>query len=278
MRRRRILLAEFVVRMDDTRLPECVMFGELMGGASCVGGQKKEWIRCLLDDLRAFVINADQWTTAAQDEGEWRRTAEQGAEHFMAKWIAAEKARARLRHGVYYILVVVCPNVKGRTKERIVQSKRSCAGSLAIVDQPQVARTCILRVFLFADAILLFSGVTFFFLRFSSFLLSSNLRPFVQSFFHTVCMPPDSYTQLANTTTVCVPFCYAHFPFLCIYMIYDIICRISRVLCTIAVSFLYDEEYAALSPSGWCSLPCDRGLDFDISLLCENPVNQSTCC
>ena len=24
-------------------------------------------------------INADQWTTAAQDEGEWRRTAEQGA-------------------------------------------------------------------------------------------------------------------------------------------------------------------------------------------------------
>ena len=36
---------------------------------------------CFLDDLRAFGINADEWTTAAQDEGEWRRTAEQGAEH-----------------------------------------------------------------------------------------------------------------------------------------------------------------------------------------------------
>ena len=46
---------------------------------------------CFLDDLRAFGINSDQWTTAAQDEGEWRRTAEQGAEHFMAKWIIAEK-------------------------------------------------------------------------------------------------------------------------------------------------------------------------------------------
>ena len=46
---------------------------------------------CFLDDLRAFGINADQWTTAAQDKGEWRRTAEQGAEHFMAKWIVAEK-------------------------------------------------------------------------------------------------------------------------------------------------------------------------------------------
>ena len=28
---------------------------------------------CFLDDLRAFGINADQWTTAAQDEGGWRR-------------------------------------------------------------------------------------------------------------------------------------------------------------------------------------------------------------
>ena len=84
---------------------------------------------CFLDDLRAFDINADQlWTTAAQDEGEWRRTVEQGAEHFMVKWIAAEKARAGLRHAV------VCRNVKGRAKQRIAQSKRACAGSLTIVD------------------------------------------------------------------------------------------------------------------------------------------------
>ena len=39
------------------------------GGASCVGGQEKEWTGCFLDDLRAFGINADQWTTTAQDEG-----------------------------------------------------------------------------------------------------------------------------------------------------------------------------------------------------------------
>ena len=37
----------------------------------------------VLDDLRDFGINVDQWTTAAQDEGAWRRTAEQGAEHFI---------------------------------------------------------------------------------------------------------------------------------------------------------------------------------------------------
>ena len=46
----------------------------------------------------------------------------------MAKWIVAEEVRAGLRHSV------VCPNVRGRTKERIAQSKRARAGSLALVD------------------------------------------------------------------------------------------------------------------------------------------------
>ena len=30
--------------MEDTRLPKCVMFGELVGGAGCVRGQEKEWM------------------------------------------------------------------------------------------------------------------------------------------------------------------------------------------------------------------------------------------
>ena len=133
-----------MARLEDTRLPKCVMmFGEIEWGAGCVGGQVKERMGCFLDDLRASIINDDQWTTAAaaRDEGEWRRTAEQRAEHFVAKWIVAEKNKAGLRHAV------VCPNVTGRTRERIAQSKRARAGSLALVDWPQVARTCALRAF-----------------------------------------------------------------------------------------------------------------------------------
>ena len=57
-----------------------------------MGGQEKEWVGFFLDDLRAFGINADQWTTAAQDEGEWRRT----AEHFMVNCIVAAKVGAGL--------------------------------------------------------------------------------------------------------------------------------------------------------------------------------------
>ena len=56
--------------MEDTQLPMCLMFGELMGDADCVGGQEKQWMGCFLDDFRAFGINANHWTTAAQDEGE----------------------------------------------------------------------------------------------------------------------------------------------------------------------------------------------------------------
>ena len=97
-------------------------------GRGLRAGAGKKWTGFFLDDFRAFSINADQWTTAAQDEGKWRRMAEQGAERFMAIWITAEKARSGLRHAI------ICPNVTGRTKERIAQSKRAHAGSLAIVD------------------------------------------------------------------------------------------------------------------------------------------------
>ena len=41
LRRSRILFAGIVARMEDTRLLKCVMFVEMVGGASCVGGRKK---------------------------------------------------------------------------------------------------------------------------------------------------------------------------------------------------------------------------------------------
>ena len=38
LRKRRISFAGFVARMEDTRLPKCVMFGELVGGAGGLRG------------------------------------------------------------------------------------------------------------------------------------------------------------------------------------------------------------------------------------------------
>ena len=76
-------------------------------------------------------IDADQWTSAVQDEGEWRNTAIQGVESFIVKWTTAKKARARLQHSL------LCPNVTEKTEKRIAQSKRARVGSLAIIASPQ---------------------------------------------------------------------------------------------------------------------------------------------
>ena len=56
LRRRRILFAGFVASMEDTRMPKCVMFGELVGRAGCVGGRKKSgwgvsWMMSELSEL-----------------------------------------------------------------------------------------------------------------------------------------------------------------------------------------------------------------------------------
>ena len=122
------MFAGFVARMEDTRLPKCVMFGEYVGGAGYLEDQEKKWKGCCWTSpaLSASTPTSGQLQPWTRGNGAGRRN--QGAECFMTKWITAEKVRAGLRHAV------VCPNVTGRAKERIAQSKRALAGSLAIVD------------------------------------------------------------------------------------------------------------------------------------------------
>ena len=100
LRRRRILSARFVARMEDTRLPKCVMVGEKVGGAGCAGGQKKECMGCLLDDLRAFGINTDQRTTAAQTKG---NGAERQSKERNISWQNGSlQKKARLDYGMQW--------------------------------------------------------------------------------------------------------------------------------------------------------------------------------
>ena len=61
-------------------------------------------------------------------KGNGARRRIRGRDVSLAKSIAAEKVGVGLQH------VVQCPNVTGRTKERIAQSKRARGGSVAIAD------------------------------------------------------------------------------------------------------------------------------------------------
>ena len=82
-------------------------------------------------------------------------------------------------------------------------------------------------------------------------------------------MRPGSYTQLANNS-VCVLFCFVYFLFLRRY-------RFFRGFCTVVVvSSSYGGYVAVRFPFVWC-FPAfyAHGLDFDISLLCENLIEQN---
>ena len=90
------------------------MFGELEEGAGCVGGAGKrvDWV-CLSDDLRAFGINADQWTTAAQDEGisKWCRIGGTRGGTFHGEMDRCRESQGwTTRHAVVY------PNATGKAK------------------------------------------------------------------------------------------------------------------------------------------------------------------
>ena len=54
MRKRRILFAGFVARVGEERLPQRVMFGELAGGKGYTGGQEKDWMAHLKEDMSVF--------------------------------------------------------------------------------------------------------------------------------------------------------------------------------------------------------------------------------
>ena len=77
---------------------------------------------------RSFRYQHRAVDDCSSGRGGRRKTAGLGMECYMAKWIVAEKVKAGLRYAV------VCPNVTGRTNDRIAESKRLRAGSLTIVD------------------------------------------------------------------------------------------------------------------------------------------------
>ena len=96
VRKRRILFAGFVARMGEERLPQRVLFGELVGGKGFSGGQEKDWMAHLEEDISVFGMKFEGWRKAAQKAGRWFRRVEEGAE-FMRDWHETERRKAAER-------------------------------------------------------------------------------------------------------------------------------------------------------------------------------------
>ncbi len=97
IRRRRLLWAGKIVRMDDSRLPKVMLFGELDAGRRRDGGQTKTWRQCLMDDLKKFQIDSKTWTDVAADEEVWLSLVDESAAGFMQRWKGDKRAQARVR-------------------------------------------------------------------------------------------------------------------------------------------------------------------------------------
>ena len=104
------------------------------GGRGLRGGVRKKsgWgVSWTTSDLLISSLTSERLQPRTRGNGARRRSKARGRT-FQGEWVAAEKVRAGIRHAV--VVCLVCLNMTGRTKERIAQSKRARAGSLAIVD------------------------------------------------------------------------------------------------------------------------------------------------
>ena len=93
VRKRRMMFAGFVARMGEERLPQRVMFGELVEGKGYSGGQEKDWMDHLKEDMSVFEMRFEGWRKAAQKAGRWFRRVEEGAELFMRNWLEKERRK-----------------------------------------------------------------------------------------------------------------------------------------------------------------------------------------
>ena len=97
VRKRRVLFAGFVACMREERPPQRVMFWELVGGKSYSGGQEKDWMDHLKEDMSVFKMKFEGWRKAVQKAGRWFRRVEEGAELFMRNWHETERRKAAER-------------------------------------------------------------------------------------------------------------------------------------------------------------------------------------
>ena len=131
MRRRHILFAKSVARMEDTILPDCVMLGELVVGCGLRGkaGKKVDGVfpgrpQSFQHQRRSVGIDRPGRAGMAQD-GVTRG----GTFHGEMDHCRESQAWTTALHAV------VCPNVTRRTKDKIAQSKRVRADLLAITSE-----------------------------------------------------------------------------------------------------------------------------------------------
>ena len=90
------------------------MFGEFFRGKGHSGGQEKDWMDHLKEDMSVFGMKLERWRKAGQKAGRWLRRVEEGAELFMLNGHETERRKAAKRHAK----AAAAPSTVGISKRR----------------------------------------------------------------------------------------------------------------------------------------------------------------
>lgn len=107
--------AGHVRRMDDTRIPKQLLYGELVNGSRSRGGQKKRYKDSLKVSTKLFHIEPDTWEDLALDRSAWRSSVKRGAKlHEENRISLAKQKRAKRKKREASAAAPSCPEC-GRT-------------------------------------------------------------------------------------------------------------------------------------------------------------------
>ena len=93
----RLRWAGHILRMEDTRLPKIMLFGELANGSRPRGRPKLRYRDQLKSTLNAAGIGHRSWEETARDRPAWRRAIRDGASIIESNRVWKEEERRRER-------------------------------------------------------------------------------------------------------------------------------------------------------------------------------------
>ena len=87
-----------IIRMSHSRLPHCMLHGQLRLGHRCVGGQKKHFKDHIKSILKKCNIPFNMLETLASNRATWRSTCTLGMSYFDDEYNRAAALRRKHQH------------------------------------------------------------------------------------------------------------------------------------------------------------------------------------